>query len=56
MSQLYGHVLETIFLGFIRRDALILQRIDAFEGDLKVRGESLVFAGRPLATRLAGSY
>ena len=56
MTELYGHVLETIFLGFIRRDTLILQRIDAFEGDLKVCGESLVFTLPALYEFASRSY
>jgi hypothetical protein len=56
MTELYGHVLETIFLRFIRRDTLILQRIDAFEGDLKVHGESLVFTLPALYEFASRSY
>jgi hypothetical protein len=56
MTDLYGHVLETIFLGFIRRDTLILQRIDAFEGDLKVRGDSLAFTLPALYEFASRSY
>lgn len=56
MTELYGHVLETIFLGFIRRDASILQRIDAFEGDLSVRGNTLAFTLPALYEFASRSY
>ena len=43
MAELYAYLMNRIFRGFVERDAEILRAVEAFDGDLRVDDDALVF-------------
>ncbi len=56
MTEIYDFAVDRIFCGFICRDAGLLRTIEAFEGALGVREESLQFTLPALYEFVCRSY
>lgn len=56
MTALYDHLLSTVFPGVLQRDPDVLRAIDAFDGDLRIEGDRLLFTVPALFAFVCQSY
>ena len=56
MTALYDHLLTTVFPGVLQHDPDVLRAIEAFDGDLRIDGDRLLFTVPALFAFVCQSY